>query len=257
MSEQEKHYDLEPGDRSDPLRSELESQGSEPPRHGGDVHELDVCPSCGASMRGEDQLVCLRCGFDLKTMRPIETQTLEESVDEPGDDHTQDSRQALCQPGRGDVWMPGAVAAISALLLIIGCAGGVAGLFPGTDELNFGIRLLAVLQLLVRLLVWTGCVLGGLWCTAHLLNQQPLGDLKLAAVRSLAAVSLINLVRFLNLNHDTWELGVELVLQAGLLPPILMALFGINIRDAGWATLLAGAGLLAMVIAPLIVGWSM
>ena len=92
--EKHEHYGIEPGAaapeagaqaprRVDVPRSTdstplpLEGQ---PSARGGDddsdrpssPKELDVCPNCGASMRGAETLVCLRCGFDLKTMRVID-----------------------------------------------------------------------------------------------------------------------------------------------------------------------------------------
>jgi hypothetical protein len=114
-----------------------------------------------------------------------------------------------------------------------------------------------VLQLLVRLLVWGGCALGALWTTARIINQQPLGDVRCAAVRVLAAVAVINLVRFIGLEHDTWEQGIELVLQAALFPFMLLAFFGIPLRDAAATAIITISALLAMVLAPLIVSWSM
>ncbi|MCZ6445243.1 MAG: hypothetical protein O6758_03555, partial [Planctomycetota bacterium] len=39
------------------------------------VKALDTCPNCGASMAATDTLLCLRCGFDLKTLKVIKTVT--------------------------------------------------------------------------------------------------------------------------------------------------------------------------------------
>lgn len=257
------HYDLEPGDdANDDLRAELESAppptsaaaGPSTKTPAGDVHELDVCPNCGASMRGADELVCMRCGFDLKTMRVLETRKGEVEIDEEAE------RDAALPPlspnGRGDLWLPGVVAGVSILVLVIAYAGGVSTLFPGAETPAFGERFVAIVQLLVRLAVWSGCGLGALWATARLVNQQPLGDLRIAAVRVLAAVAAINLVRFIGLERDSWEQGLELVLQAGLFPFALVALFGIGLRDAAVTAVTAIAALLAMVLAPLIVSWS-
>jgi hypothetical protein len=256
----DQHYDLEPGDHP------RESPGAHPaPRpapeqnhdddSSSDVHALDVCPECGAPMRDSDQLVCMRCGFDLKTMKRIETATGSTSVDE--DAGSAEVQPPLSAPGRGEFWLPGVIAGASVLLLVIGYAGGVGGLYDGAAEPNFGVRLMAIVKLLVRLLTWGGCVVGALWCTARLLNQQPLGEIRLVALRALAAVAAVSIIRFLNLEHDSWERGVELVLQAGLFPFLLLALFGVNLRDAALSALIALAALLTMVLAPLIVSWSM
>jgi hypothetical protein len=263
MPENEKeHYDIEPGAaHDDALRAELEPRlRPQPPEEDaplptGDVHDLDVCPNCGASMRGTDELVCLRCGFDLKTMKTIETRVGEAGVDE--EDEELEERAPLSIPGRGDLWLPGAVAGVSILVLIIAYAGGVGMLFDGAETPNFGDRLVAVLRFLVRLSVWGGSALAALWVTARIINQQPLGEISVAAVRVLAAVAVINLVRFIGLEHDAWEKGIELVLQAGLFPLMLLALFGMPLRDAAATAIITIGTLLAMVLAPLIVSWSM
>jgi hypothetical protein len=205
-------------------------------------------------MRGAEELVCMRCGFDLKTMKVLETRKGEEEVKQEEDVV---EPAPLSQPGRGDLWMPGAVAAVSVLILIIAYAGGVPSLFDGAESPNFGERLLAVVRLLVRMCVWGGCTWGALWATARIINQQPLGEVTLAALRVLAAVAAINLVRFIGLEHDTWEKGIELVLQAGLLPFALLGLFGISLRDAAATAIIAVGALLALVLAPLLVSWSM
>lgn len=253
----EKHYDLEPGEEpSDSLRADVEHEAPRTEKDAGpvDIESLDVCPNCGATMRGTDELVCLRCGFDLKSMKVIETRTGEDSVDEIVEEGAEPP--PLSKPGRGDLWMPAAVAGVSAVVLIIGCAGGVLGLYTGADSPNFGMRLVAIAQTLLRFAVWGGAVIGALWCTARLINQQPLGEIKLVAMRALAAVAAINLVRFINLEHDSWEQGIELVLQAALLPPILTAMFGISFRDSMWTAIITIGALLTMVLAPLIVSWS-
>jgi len=257
----EKHYDLEPGEKGKDLRAELEPRAGdashdEPlPSIPADIHELDICPNCGASMHGSDELVCLRCGFDLKTNKVIETRHGSESVDE--DDDSEGEPAPLSTPGRGELWLPGAVAGVSIVILVIAYAGGVPGFFAGAETPNFGHRLVGIIQLLVRLMVWGGCTLGALWMTARIINQQPLGEIRTAALRVLASVAVIQLVRFTGLESDAWETGIELVLQAGLLPLMLLAFFGIGLRDAAVAAVITIGTLLAMVLAPLIVSWSM
>ena len=253
-----KHYDLEPGDQppGDSLRSELESEDRDQPLPTGDVHALDVCPSCGASMRGSDELVCMRCGFDLKTMKKLETQSGVIEVDEKGEEAVLE-QAPLSLPGRGELLLPGAVAGVCVVTLVIAYAGGVPTLFEGSESPNFGARLVEIVRLFVRLLVWGGCGLGALWTTARIINQQPLGEIRLASLRVLAAFAAINIVRFIGLEHDTWERGIELVLQAGAFPFLLVALFGMSLRDAATTAIITIGTLLAMVLAPLIVSWSM
>ena len=46
------------------------------------VKSLDICPNCGKAMGKARNLICLKCGFDLKTMKVIETKTGDTTLEE-------------------------------------------------------------------------------------------------------------------------------------------------------------------------------
>src|SRR5881394_3589690 len=65
----QRHLDIEPihiepipMPEIKPVPVGIPIEHKEPPPGGYSVQELDVCPSCGAPMRGADTLVCTRCG---------------------------------------------------------------------------------------------------------------------------------------------------------------------------------------------------
>src|SRR5687768_17541375 len=112
-----------PASKPPPIELERESEPSERPLRDEDstkqsVKELDVCPNCGASMRGTDALVCLRCGFDLKTMRVVKTE-VGEAVEPVAE------APPLVRPGMGDLWLPAVIAAACGGFLLICYMAGV------------------------------------------------------------------------------------------------------------------------------------
>ena len=79
-------YGLDPEDdaEANPPPEEVPEAGGEPPESesgftaaatGPYVKTLDVCPNCGANLPSSDSLVCLRCGFNLKTLQVMATET--------------------------------------------------------------------------------------------------------------------------------------------------------------------------------------
>lgn len=209
------------------------------------VKALDTCPNCGASMRGSDTLLCLRCGFDLKTLKVIKTVTGEAAKVEQDEQDEQEDEEAppISAPGRGELWLPGAVAIASLLILSIGYLSAAGGLFADADAIGVGMRLMGLLNVLVRTAVLSLAGLGGLFVLAHMLHK-PLGDVKLAAVRMLGIVAAIALLTFINVEIPAWEWTFELTSQAVAFIGLGMAMFRLRVRDA--ATLL-GVTVLAVV----------
>lgn len=227
------------------------SRDEPPPRH---VKDLDVCPNCGASMRGTDALVCLRCGFDLKTMRVMKTET-GEAVEPEGETDA----EPLVKAGMGNVWLPGSIAAVCGGLLVICYLAGVLGLFPAieaaileqrhTQEITIGERFTALLQFIVLVGMWTACGLGALAFLAKLLSVPlvaRLGDVQLAAVRMLAIVLAARMATLINLPSSVLEWIVEATLQLGIFIGLSIVLFRLNPRDG--ATLGSSALILFMLL---------
>ena len=206
------------------------------------VKALDTCPNCGASMAGSDTLLCLRCGFDLKTLKVIKTVT-DEAAKVEQDDQEDEETPPISAPGRGELWLPGAVAIASLLILSIGCLSAAGGLFADGEAIGIGRRLAGALNVLVWTAVLSLAGLGALFVLAHMLHK-PLGDVKLAAVRMLSIVAAIALLRFVNVEIAAWEWTFELASQAVAFVGLAMAMYRLRVRDA--ATLL-GVTVLAVV----------
>ena len=199
---------------------------------------LDVCPSCGANMPGPNEVVCLRCGFDLKTMKLVKTRTGDIEVDEDEKDNAAAARVLISPPGKGDLWLPGAMGGISALLIIIAYLSGSHGLFRDALIPESGIvegkdRFLGLLQFIVLAGMWTGCGIAALAFMAHLLGMK-LGDLRLTAVRAVGIVLTMSLVRLLNFNSAALEWIVEAIGMIGVFVALSMALFNLKPRDLPW-----------------------
>lgn len=249
-----------PANSSKPAPIELENDvsGSESasrdvPMSQRSVKELDICPNCGASMRGEDALVCLRCGFDLKTMRVMKTETGEAVVPDA------EKPEPLVKPGMGDLWMPGIIAALCGGFIAICYLAGVRGLFPAIDaaileqqrgpEIGIGDRFQGLLRFVVLVSMWTVCGLGALAFLARLLSVPlvaRLSDLKLAAMRMLAIVAAARMAALINFDSTTFEWIVEAALQLAIFIGLSIVLFRLNPRDG--ATLGSSALILFMLL---------
>ncbi len=201
------------------------------------VHDLDVCPSCGAPMTGPDTLVCIRCGFDLKTMKPVQTTT--GAVTQAELDEAQG--KPLVQAGMGDLWLPGALATVCGLLLLVCYLAGVHGLFPLVEQgadVPISTRVAGIGQFIVLSIMWAGCSVAALAFLAHLMGQR-LGDLQLAAVRMLAIVVAVRIFALIDFPNQLLEHSVEALLQAAAFAGLVIAFFRLNPRDA--LTLLGSA----------------
>ena len=251
---------VEPGDDVKPLdledssteSAEQESPSSSVPKSKAKakshVKGLDVCPNCGSTMRESDTLVCMRCGFDLKTLQVLKTTTGEVTEEELDEENEDVIREPLCLPGRGDLKIPLIVLAASAILITIGYLFGADGLFSlATDEgvsitPDAGERFAAWGFYLALLVLGTGCGLVGLF-TVSKLNEVPFGDVKLASARIAAITAVMWLVKYLSLGNGFIEDAAEWVLQAGIFVGLFMLLFKLIPRDA------AIAGLASLIVA--------
>ncbi len=252
---------VEPGEGVEPLELEPDdgsreptagdngaSETDEPPKSS--VKALDVCPNCGATMRQGNLLVCLRCGFDLKTLRVLETQTGEEIQEED----EEEPPEPLCQPGRGDFWVPGIVAGISVLLISIGYLAGADGLFNLKSDDGFPIDPAAVQRFgqwgvyLATLVLGSLCGLAGVFVVSRL-NETTFGDWRLGSLRIVAVFATLWLSKFLDLGDGFVELSAEWILHAGIFVGLSMFFFRLTPRDG------ATAGLSALLLA--VVFWGL
>ncbi|MHC4978658.1 MAG: hypothetical protein ACYTGT_06485 [Planctomycetota bacterium] len=237
----DKQYDLEPHEPDPERAPEAAPKAPKPP----DIEEppavaaLDVCPNCGSPLGGVDIVVCMRCGFDMKSLKVIETET--KGTAKPA---AEEEQPVLSEPGTGDYWLPWAMAGAGLGLLAIGYLWGAGGLFGGEEAVGFGARAVGLLKMLVKTAVLALAGFGGLHALAHMVSAQ-LGDAKLAAVRMLGITAAIGLLAFFNLKSAGAEWTVESVTQALAFLGLTMLLFRLSVRDA--ATLL-GVTIIAVVL---------
>ncbi|MHC4106720.1 MAG: zinc ribbon domain-containing protein [Planctomycetota bacterium] len=181
------------------------------------VRSLDVCPNCGANM-ASGVVVCLRCGYDLKSLKVLKT--VSGGTVEAPEPEEAEVQPPLCEAGRGDLWLPASVAVVCGLLLAIGYLMGADGLYAATGEAGeraaatpgLGTRLLALIQFVCLVVILAACGLGALGVLARLL-ERALGDLKLASVRIVGAVTAARLVTLVDIGVRSLEWVVEGLVQ--------------------------------------------
>jgi len=224
-----------------------------------DVHAVDVCPNCGSPMRGSDTLVCMRCGFDLKTMKVIETKKGETT----GEEEEKEQRDPLVQEGPGDPWLPVALAIIGAAILLIGCLAGAAGLFPhlratleegATLVVSWNERWGAAARFPVLIGLWTMCGFGALIAGAWLFGR-PFGNVGLGALRMLGIVAIARCVGFLSLSLRPVEFILESLLAAAVFFILTMLLFRMKPRDAATLLVVTIVLFLALFVIAHLVTW--
>ena len=254
---------VEPGEGVEPLELEPDDgsreptdgvngarETEEPPKSS--VKALDVCPNCGATMRQGNMLVCLRCGFDLKTLRVLKTQTGEEIQEE--DEEEEEPPEPLCRPGRGDFLVPSIVAGISVLLISIGYLIGADGLYDLHSDTGVAIAPVVAQRFgqwgvyLATLVVGSLCGLAGVFVVSRL-NETTFGDWRLGSLRIVAVVATMWLAKFLDLGGKFLEIGTEWILHGGIFVGLSMFFFRLTPRDA------ATAGLTALLLA--VVFWGL
>ncbi len=205
------------------------------------VKELDVCPNCGAPMREGNRIVCLRCGFDLKTLQVLKTETGAQTEQE--DEEEDKPPEPLSLPGRGDYLVPGIMAGLSVLLISIGYFANADGfhLQAGDDPLvdpAAADRFAQWGEYLAYLVLGSMCALASLFIVARL-NERPFGDWRLGMVRTVGIIATVFLAKFLDLGDGFFELSVEWILHGGIFVGLSMFFFRLMPRDAATAGLTA------------------
>lgn len=195
--------------------------------------DLDVCGNCGAPMTGPDSLVCMRCGYDMKQMKVIEVETSHEEIDPDADADTDAAPPALARAGRGDQWLPAAIAAGALVLMLIAHLAGLRGLFDVDPEatVSFGVRLAGCGKVLVFAALATASGIGGLVTLAAILGTS-LGDVRLAVLRIAAIASAMQIVMVLNLSPAFIDWVTQALLASGIIVGLTMLLFSMTVRDA-------------------------
>lgn len=222
----------------------------------GTSHDEEYCPNCMAPMPERGALVCLRCGFDLNTLKVAKTRIAKPTeVDEDEDDEVAEA-QPICRAGLGNARLPLIVAAASGVLLLIGHLAGFTALFPpsiagehGEEPIAFMQRILEIGRELVRIGVWTACAVAGLLMLAATVERKA-GDLALGAARLLGIVVTVRLIKFLHIPGPYWiEWMSEAILQAALFIGLALAYFRLAPRNG---VLLGGFTFIVLISAWLI-----
>jgi len=197
------------------------------------VKALDVCPNCGSPMPGADTLVCLRCGYDLKSMRVIEPELGEIEADDG-----RDRRPTLSKSGMGDLWLPSAVAVFSLVIMLIAFFSGYPSLFPFLEEevenIDTWMRLQGVLGYISRQVVWIVCGIGVLALIART-DKKQLGDFLLTLLRMVAVTTVMSLPTLINFSSDSGEMSLEYAIRPIVAVALLMFFYRLTIRDAAMA----------------------
>lgn len=223
------------------------------------VHALDVCPNCGSPMRGSDTLLCMRCGFDLKSMKVIETKTGVTT----GEEDEKEQREPLVQDGPGDPWLPLTLAIIGAVILLIGCLAGAGGLFPHLRAtLEEGAALVvtwnerwgAAARFPALIGLWTMCGFGALIAGAWLFGR-PIGNVGLGALRMLGIVAIARCAGFIGFSWRVAEFLIESLLAAAMFFILTMLLFRVKPRDAATLLVMTIVLFLALFVIAHLVTW--
>ena len=221
-------------------KDDATSESDAPAKSG--VRELDICPNCGAPMREGNRLVCLRCGFDLKTLQVLKTETGEQAEQE--DEEEDEPPEPLSLPGRGNYLLPGIMAGLSVLLISIGYLANADSLFNLKSADGVPIDPAAADRFgqwgvyLAYLVLGSLCALAGLFIVARL-NERAFGDWRLGILRSIGIIATMLLAKFLDLGGGFFELSVEWILHGGIFVGLSMFFFRLTPRDAATAGLTA------------------
>ena len=232
--------------------------GAEPEPEPSGVRALDVCPNCGSPMRGRDMLVCMRCGFDLKSLKVIETETGQTTEEEE-----KEERQPLVQEAAGDPWLPAALAIAAAVVLLIGYLAGAAGLFPqlrsaleegALFSASWDARWGGAARFPLLIALWAMCGFGALIAAAWLFGR-PFGNIGLGALRMLAIVAVARCAGFLSFPWRLLEFTAEAIAAAAVFFILSMLLLRLKPRDAATVLVVTVVLFLALYIVARVVTW--
>jgi hypothetical protein len=213
-----------------PLEGESAQPAEETTPEPASIKALDVCPNCGANMPGTGTLVCMRCGYNLKTLKVEMTKT---GVKEPAEaeEEEKEKPEALASPGQGNLRLPAALAAGGGALLAIGYLAGLSSLYAAETPGALG-RLGALMSEVVVIATLTGCGMGALLLLARYSLEAEIGDLRLSVTRLLGIVVVARLAAFLSMPVFSLEFTIEAAVVAVAYTGLLMYFFVLSARDA-------------------------
>lgn len=197
-----------------------------------DAGPLDVCPNCGANMPGADEIICLRCGFDLKegVVREVET-----GVEElPSPEEVEAAKpKPISPPGRGGLMGPAMAAGLCLLVMCIAFLAGAGGLYHDEDPPGFWMRIGGMFKFLFFVMVLVICIYAGLQVMARV-EKRPAGDTQLAFMRAIAiaALSLLSLLIPQPWGSRFLEWTAQFIVGGSIFLAMTLALFRLAPREA-------------------------
>lgn len=243
----------------------------DPLEHPPHVQDLDVCPNCGASLAGESTVVCLRCGFDLRTLRAIETEAVSGSADDvavDSADEPDEPDEPVAPTGRLRVSLSWVIAGLAGALLIAGLLAGVQALFPDVAPVAVGegeqarsvipwsARWIGALQFIATTVVWFGCAIAALVLFARL-AERPIGTLIAAAAHTLAIVTAMQLSRFWDVPVRSLEWTTETATAVLVFLGLSLALLNVSRRDVLTYALITSLMFICLFFGSRVITWAM
>jgi len=154
------------------------------------------CPHCGAPMPGANEVVCLRCGFDLMQMKKVDTETGEVEAPPDPDAEAEEEQPPISTPGRGGMHLPAILTGVALAVMLVAYLAGAGGVFPEGPPETILVNIGQYFRYLVLIAVFSACVTAGFLFLGRI-ERRELGDLNLAVLRALAISSICGMVTLL------------------------------------------------------------
>lgn len=246
----------------------FELEDDPPPPSGSKMRSLDICPNCTAEIDDTMQMVCLKCGYNLRSMR-VERTTAgvdERDPDDELDEYGRVRKKPVSPPGRGGSVLPLILASVCAVILLVGLLAGHHGLFasyinahggePDLITVGWGARLTGILRYAVNAGTWAGVCLASLWLFARVM-ERPLGDGNLAISRAVGLACAMKLASLLPITAQAARFPLEMGGHFVILFGLSILLFRMPPRTAGFYTLITAVVMLITYLASTLIVWSL
>ncbi len=237
-------------------------ESDEPPSR-----SLDICPNCTADIDETMQMVCMKCGYNLRTMQVEKTVAGvdERNIDDELDEHGRVKKPPLSPPGRGGTALPLVIASGCAIALLAGLLAGHHGLFaayvnaqdaePASVVVGWAARFTGMLRYLVNTATWAGVVLASLWLFARVM-EQPLGIANLVLARAVGIACAMKIASLVPVTTQAIRFPLEIGGHFAILFVLAVALFKMSPKTAGFFTLMTIIVWMITYLASTLIVWS-
>jgi hypothetical protein len=213
------------------------------------VSRPESCPNCGQPLPNDDSIVCVKCGFDLRTVE-IRTTAVGPAVEAPP------PPRPLTRDGIS-FRVTAITAAVAVAIMLIAYLSGAAGLFPRQEGLFLGAdykfnlarpqawaRLFGLLSFIGQRAIFFLATYAAIAVQSHL-KSAPMGNRTVAAAHIACIVCISGLLLLIALPHPGIEAAIELLGQAAIGALGLMTLFRFRPAEA---VITLGITILALII---------